>query len=164
LKIKHSILAIITIVIVFSLVGCVNSSTPNVSGNTLFNTPDKINLYVNGKQKLIVKNSDKTEQALFDRINALIDIKIPKELFVVKSAFSEDDIKEAKEYSVEFIYSSIQTQNISNENEVQIQFTKVYFPLDEKWENIALIEMNDGSYIPIELMEDLDTFVKAAVQ
>ncbi|MBZ9626235.1 hypothetical protein G9F71_025865 [Clostridium sp. FP2] len=160
MKMKKSIPIILLVAIVFTFSGCKDNDN---LGSGL-NTPNKINMYVDGKQKQITKSGDKYDQTLFDRINVLVNIKIPKELSLVKSEISENDIKEVKGYAVEFVYDKPQAVTINNGNEVQVKFTKIIFSLSKKWGNIAFIQTKDNSYIPIGLNENLDYLVKSSVK
>lgn len=154
------ILIIMVVAIVFAFGGCESKSISSVS----LNPPDKINIYADGKQKQITKSGDKYDQAIFDRVNFLVNIRIPKELATVKSETSENDIREAKGYAVEFVYDKPQRLTISNGNKKQVQFTEIILPLSERWQNIAFVKIKDNLYTPIGLNENLDYLVKASAK
>lgn len=93
-KLRKSIASILLVVMVFVFSGCSNKDKETLNSdlknagqintiNNLLKTPDTINMYVDGKQKQVRKNGDKYEQTLFERINFLIDIRIPSEFFVL---------------------------------------------------------------------------------
>ncbi|MGH4118266.1 hypothetical protein [Clostridium sp.] len=157
MKIKKSIPIILLVTIVFTFSGCKNNDN---LGSGL-NTPNKINMYVDGKQKQITESGDKYDQTLFNRINTLVNIKMPQELSIVKSEISENDINDVKRYAVEFIFDKTQTININNGNKEQVEFIEIMFPLSEKWENVAFIKTNKNIYTPVGLKENLDYLVKA---
>jgi hypothetical protein len=160
IKIQKSISIILLMSITFAFSGCTNKKNMN----NILNTPDKINIYADGKQKQITKSGDKYDQTLFDRINVLVNVKIPQGLYTVKSPISEKDIKEVKGYAVEFVYDKSQTVTINNGNKVQVQFTEIIFPLSERWENTAFIKTKDNFYTSVGLKENLDYLVKLSVK
>ncbi len=137
--------------------GCNNKNTSSISLNQL----DKINMYVNGKQKQLTKNGSDHDKAIFDRINVLVNIRIPEEFSTMKGEISDKDIKEFKEYAVEFVYNNAQTVVIDNK---KVKFTEVVFPLSEKWQNTAFIKTKDNFYTGVGLKENLDSLVKASVK
>lgn len=141
MKSRNVIIGIMIILMIFALVGCKNKNTSSVS----LNPPDKINLYVDGKQRQVTKNVDKFDQTLFDRINVLINIRMPQQFFAMLGITSENDIKEAKGTSVEFVYDKAQTVAIDNN---KVQFTEIFFPLGDKWQNEAFI-MENGKLLNI---------------
>lgn len=159
MKTKNLILIFLLIAINFSFLGCNNKKVPSAT----LNTPSKINLFVNGKQKQITEGGSEFDKALFDRINTLINIRIPKEFSAMEGVMSEKDIKEVKVYAVEFIYDKLQTVTINNGNRVKVEYSEIIFPLSEKWQNTAFIVTKDNSYIPVGLKENLDHLVKASV-
>ncbi|MDF2884640.1 MAG: hypothetical protein K0R54_5209, partial [Clostridiaceae bacterium] len=112
-----------------------------------------------GKQKQLTKNGSEYDQTLFQRINVLVNIRIPQEFSTMKVEISDNDIKEFKGYAVEFVYNKIQTIAIDNK---KVQFTEVVFPLSEKWQNIAFIKMKDNFYTGVGLKENLDYLVKTS--
>lgn len=128
------------------------------------NIPDKINICAEGKEKQIVKDGDKFDQALFHRINELVQIRIPKELSVLEGEFSDKDLKEANVYAVEFIYSKPQSIVINYVRKEKIEFKEIVFPLTERWQNTAFIRKIDNSYVPVGLRENLDYLVKASIK
>lgn len=71
---------------------------------------------------------------------------------------------DARGLSVEFIYDKTQTAEINNGSNKKIQFTEIIFPLGGKWENTAFIKIEDNSYIPVGLNENLDDLVKLSVE
>lgn len=157
MKGKKVILIFLIISVIFTLTNCKNKSSTAMG----LNSPDIINMYADGKQEQITKKGDKYEQTLFDRINVLINIRMPQEFSAMLGIISDDDIKEFKGYEVEFVYNKVQTVTIDN---VKEEFTEVVFPLSEKWENTAFIKTNDNSYKGVGLKENLDHLVKAAVK
>lgn len=160
MRIKKLLSVVMIFILILTFSGCKNKSASSIS----LNTPDKINMYVDGKQKQITKSGDKYDQALFDRINALISIRMPQEFSTMEGAISENDIKEAKGYSVEFVYDKAQTVTINNGNKEKVQFLEIIFPLSEKWQNIAFIKTKDNFYSPVGLKENLDYLVKASMK
>lgn len=160
MKSRNSILVIMIILMIFTFAGCKNKNTSSVR----LNSPDKINMYADGKQKQISKSGDGYEQTLFERIKSLIDIRIPSELSVAQSVYTENDIKDIKAYSVEFVYDKPQTVTIDNGNKAQVKFTNIYFPLGGKWQNTAFIMIKDNQYTIVGLKENLDYLVKASVK
>lgn len=144
---------------IFVFPGCMNKRNLNSS----LNAPNKINMYVNGKQKQITKSGDKYDQTLFNKINVLVNIRMPQELATAKFAVSENDIKDVKGYAVELVYDKPQTLNMNNGNK-QMQFTEIIFPLSEKWENIAFVKTKENFYTPVGLNENLDYLVKSSVK
>jgi hypothetical protein len=140
---------------IFALVGYKNKNTSSVS----LNSPDKINLHVDGKQKQITKNGDKFDQTLFDRIKVLINIRMPQQFSAALCITTQDDIKEAKENSVEFVYDKAQTVAINNN---KVQFTEIFFPLSDKWKNAAFIMENGKLRNIVGIKENLDYLVKVS--
>lgn len=155
---RKFIVFILMFVMIFALQGCKDKFSGSLG------VPDKINVYVDGKQKQILKNGDKFDHILFARINELIDIRIPKDLSTLKTVISDNDITEVKGFAVEFIYNKPQSININNGQKEEVEFTEVFFPLTERWQNAAFIKQNDNTYIPVGLRENLDYLVKAAVK
>jgi hypothetical protein len=155
MKIKNLVSAIMLFVIIFAFLSCKSKNISSIS----LNQPDKINMYVNGKQKQITKNGSEYDQTLFQRINVLVNIRIPQEFSTMKVEISDNDIKEFKGYAVEFVYNKIQTIAIDNK---KVQFTEVVFPLSEKWQNTAFIKTKDNSYMGVGLKENLDYLVKTS--
>lgn len=156
MKIKNPILIILLFVTIFALSGCkINNSIPSIN----LNQPDKINMYVDGKQNQLTKNGNEHNKTIFDRINVLVNIRIPQEFSTMKGKISDNDVKEFKRYSVEFIYNKVQTVTIDNK---KVQFTEVVFPLSEKWQNKAFIKNKDNIYIGVGIKENLDYLVKTS--
>jgi len=153
---KKSISIILLLVVVFALSGCGDKYSGSL------NPPDKINLYVNGNHKQITKNGEEVDQTLFNRINELVEVRIPKDFSTIQSALTDNDIKEVKGYAVEFIYNKPQSITIEYGEKKKIEFTEIVFPLTDKWQNIAFIKEKD-SYTPIGLRENLDHLVKASL-
>lgn len=160
MKIKESILIILVAAIVFIFLGCTNNSVSGIS----LNAPDKINIYANGGQKQITKIGDKYDQTLFNRINVLVNIRLPKEFSIMQGIISQKDIEEAKKYAVEFVYDKTQMVTIDNGNKEKIQFTEILFPLNGTRKNIAFLKTKDNNYIGVGLKENLDYLVKASVR
>lgn len=160
MKIKKFISIILVVAIVFTFSGCKNKSVSGIS----LNAPDKINMYANGGQKQITKAGDKYDQTLFDRINVLVNIRMPQEFSIMEGIISENDIEEAKRYAVEFVYDKTQTVTIYNGNKEKVEFTEILFPLSGVHENIAFIKTKDNHYIGVGLKENLDYLVKASVK
>lgn len=158
MKIRKSVIIILIVTIILSFFWYQNKYNYSIN----LKTPNKINLYVDGKQKQITKSGDKYDQTFFDRINVLVNIRMPQEFSPMKGPVSESDIKEVKGYAVEFVYDKTQTVAINNGNMGKIQFTEIIFPLSEKWQNIALIRGKNNSYTPVVLKENLDYLVKSS--
>lgn len=156
MKPRNFILTIMMIVMIFTFAGCKNKNT----SSDKLNPPDKINMYADGEQKQITKKGDKFDQTLFDRINVLIDIRLPQELSTMNGVISDSDVKEFKGYAVEFVYNEMQTVTIDNK---KVQFTEIVFPLSEKWQNSAFIRTKDNIYTGVGLKENLDYLVKASM-
>lgn len=116
-------------------------------------------MYVDGKQNQLIKNGNEHNKTIFDRINVLVNIRIPQEFSTMKGKISDNDVKEFKRYSVEFIYNKVQTVTIDNK---KVQFTEVVFPLSEKWQNKAFIKNKDNIYIGVGIKENLDYLVKTS--
>ncbi|QAT40952.1 hypothetical protein [Clostridium sp. JN-9] len=157
MKIKSLVLVIILFVGTLAFSGCKNKNISSIN----LNQPDKINMYVSGKQKQLTRNGSDHDKAIFDRINVLVNIRIPEELSAMKGEISDNDIKEFKGYAVEFVYKNVQTVVIDNK---KVQFTEVVFPLSEKWQNTAFIKAKDNFYTGVGLKENLDSLVKASVK
>jgi predicted small lipoprotein YifL len=158
MHVKKYIAIILILVLLFTLAGCKDKFSGSLS------IPDKINIYSDGKQKQISKNGDKFDRTLFNRINELVDIKIPKDLSTLKCIISDNDLKEVKGFAVEFIYSRPQSVTINYGKKEKIEFTEIVFPLTEKWQNAAFIKKKDSTYVPVGLRENLDYLVKAAIK
>lgn len=157
MQIKKTVSIILLLVMIFSLSGCREKFSSSL------NTPDKINIYTEGKQKQITKNGDEFEQILFDRITELVNIKVPKDWSAIKSTISDNDLKEVKAHAVEFIYNKPQSTTINYGKKEKIEFTEVVFPLSEKWENTAFIKKEDNTYVPVGVRENLDYLVKDSI-
>lgn len=157
MKIRNSILTVIIIVIVFTFAGCTNKKAISVS----LNTPDKINMYADGKQNQITKNGSDYDKTIFDRINLLVNVRMPKDFSAMEGGISDNDIKDFKGYAVEFVYDKVQTTTIDNR---KVKFNEIIFPLGEKWHNTAFIKTTDNFYNGVGIKEDLDYLVKAAVK
>jgi hypothetical protein len=129
--------------------------------NNNFDIPEKININLNGKQKQITKSSNNYDQALFNKINILVN-KVLQNLHTTQSAISENDVKEAKEYGVELVYDKLQTATIGigSGEEKQIKFTEIVFPLSERWQKVAFFKIEDNFYVPIGLNEDLEYLIE----
>lgn len=155
MKFRNAILDIMIILMIFTLVGCKNKKIPSVS----LNSPDEINLYVDGKQKQVTKDGDKFDQTLFDRINALINIRMPQQFDAILGIITDNDIKEAKKNSVEFVYDKSQTVEIDNN---KVKFTEIFFPLSDKWQNEAFILEKGKILNVVGIEENLDYFVKSS--
>lgn len=82
MKIRNWSLLFIVVSIVFAFTGCKRTSSVSL------NVPDKINMYADSKQRQIAKNGSEYEETLFNRINALTNIRLPRELGIVKSEIS----------------------------------------------------------------------------
>lgn len=175
MKFRKQIVTVLLIATIFTISGCKNKDKDTLSSdlknseqtnaiNNLLKTPNKINMYADGKQKQITKSGDMYEQTLFERIKFLIDIKIPPEFSVSKGIYTETDIKDVKAYSVEFVYDKPQTVTINNGNKTQVEFTNIYFPLGDKWQNTAFIMTKDNQYTLVGLKENLDYLIKASVK
>lgn len=159
LKIKKLLSIVMIFVIIMTFSGCMNKSTPSIS----LKSPDKINMYADGKHKQITKSGDKFDRTLFDRINVLINIRMPQEFSTALSVISENDITDAKKNAVEFIYDKPQITTINNGKSEKVQFSEIIFPLSGDWQNTAFIKTKDNSYIPVDLKENLDYLVKASM-
>lgn len=175
MRLKKTMAAILVVAAVLTLGGCksrdkealntsLKDSEKNSAVNNLLKTPDKINMNADGKQKQLSKSGDAFEQTLFDRIKFLIDVRLPSELSVMQGAYSDNDIKEVKSFSVEFIYDKPQTITINNGNKTEIEFTSIYFPLGTKWQNTAFIKTKSNYYTPVGIKENLDYLIKASVK
>lgn len=167
MQLKKILPIVLLIVLIFTLSACNGKFSRGVNTSDTFssnlNTPDKINIYAEGKVKQITKNGDKFEQVLFDRINELVNIKIPKDFSTALLSLSDRDLKEIKSYTVEFIYNKPQSTTIDYGKKEMIQFTEIIFPLTEKWENTALIKKKNNTYIPVGLRENLDYLVRSSI-
>lgn len=155
MKFRNAIIGIVIILMIFTLMGCKNKNSSSVS----LNSPDKINLYVDGNQKQVTKNGDKLNQTLFHRINALINIRMPQQFSAMLGIITQNDINEAKKNSVEFVYDKSQTVTIDNN---KVQFTEIFFPLGDKWQNEAFIMTNGTLCNIVGIKENLDYLVKAS--
>lgn len=167
MQVKRLTVLILLMVLVFVLSGCTQKYSSSSDTQDQFsgklNIPDKIIIYAEGKQKQITKNSDKFEQVLFDRINQLVEIRIPKHFSTARCEISDADLKEVHSYAVEFVYNKPQNTTINNGKAEKIEFTEILFPLSKKWENITFIKQKDNYAIPVGLHENLDYLVKASI-
>lgn len=157
MKIRNSILAVIIIAIVFAFAGCTNKNATSVR----LNEPDKINMYLDGKQKQVIKNGSDYDRTLFDRVNFLVNIRMPQNFSAMKGEISDKDIKDFKGYAVEFVYDKVQTTTIDNR---RVKFNEVVFPLGERWRNMAFIKTKENFYEGVGIKENLDYLVKASVK
>ncbi len=155
MKIKNLILTVIIIIVVFAV--CAKKNTTSVS----LNTPDKINMYADGKQKQVTKSGSDYDKTLFNRVIALVNIRMPQNFSAMKSEISEKDIKEFKGYAVEFVYDKMQTTTIDNK---EVKFNEVIFPLGERWQYTAFIKIKDNFYTGVGINANLDYLVKAEVK
>lgn len=157
MKIKNSILMVIIIVIVCAFAGCSNKNAATVN----LNAPDKINMHANGKQKQVTKNGSDYDKTLFERVNFLVNARMPQKFSAMKGEISDKDIKEFKEYAVEFIYDKVQTATIDSRD---IKFNEIIFPLGERWQNTAFIKITDNFYEGVQIKENLNYLVKVSVK
>lgn len=123
--------------------------------------PNKINLIMKGKQNLIYID-DKHNQALIKKVNELIIYDIPDTLGL-DSPVDKNDVKEIEEYAVEYLYDKPQSISVNDHDIKQVQFIKMIFPLDKKWENQVYIKTKDDLYYFIGNRPDLGSLVRSAV-
>lgn len=157
MKIKSLILTIIIVGIVFTFSNCANKNVTSIS----LNIPDKINMYADGKQKQITKSGSEFDKTLLNRVTDLVNVRMPQNFSAMKSEISDTDIKEFKEYAVEFLYDKVQTTTVDNR---EVKFYEVVFPLGERWQNTALIKTTNNIYEGVGIKEDLNYLVKAAIK
>lgn len=112
-------IVLLSILLIVSLIYGWNEYNLNNESNTL-KTPSKINLYYNGEQKEIVRNTNKGSQDVFKDIYELMVFQMPKIIGVDNSCIiSDTEVEEIKVYAVEFIYNKPQKTTVNNAGNVK---------------------------------------------
>jgi hypothetical protein len=159
LKLLTSIILLIAIAFTFTVYKNKKDSYSSLS------TPDRINIYADGRQKQIIR-SDKNDQVLFNIIYNSVEVKSKGGLSGMLGFYTGNDIKEIKGYGIEFVYNKPQTITVKSGKQ-QIQFTEVNFPLSERWKNSVFFKGVDNFYHPmgpITLDNNLDALIKSSVE
>jgi hypothetical protein len=146
---------IISIILIIGLlVVLVSFKWHNYARNSGYiNTPNVIYLYYNGEQKQIVKNSgirDGNGEDYFKVICELIVFKMPDKVGVDNSSFlseTSNEIKEAKEDAVGFIYNKPKKITLNNGILKQAQYKEILVVLNGKFKDNVYIKTKDNSYL-----------------
>ncbi len=154
------VLPIILLVVIISALISYRLFHVNIWNNGLA-APYKINLNVQGKQNQIFID-DKHSQSLIRELNKLIVFDMPDTLGLDSPAV-KNDVESIEEFAVEYVYEKPQSISVNNPEIKQVQFIKMIFPLDKKWENQVYIKTEDDLYYFIGNRPDLDALVKSAV-
>jgi hypothetical protein len=123
--------------------------------------PNKIILNMQGKQNSIYID-DKYSQSLIKKLNKLIVFDMPDTLGLDSPAV-KNDVMSIEEFAVEYVYDKPQSIPVNNPDIKQVQFIKMIFPLDKKWENQVYIRTKDDLYYFIGNRPDLGSLVRSAV-
>lgn len=154
------IILLAILLIVFMIYGW-NEYHLNNESNTL-KPPSKINLYYNGEQKEIVRNTNKGGQDVFKDIYELMVFQMPKIIGVDNSCkISNTEVEKIKAYAVEFIYNKPQKTTVNNAGNVnQIQYTEMLFSIGEQHEDNVYIKTIDNSYLFVGTRPNIKYLVK----
>jgi hypothetical protein len=163
MKIKRTNTIILIIVLLFAFVLYKGYNYTRDTG--FINSPNKINLYYNGNTKQIVKNSGITtsnSNDLFEVICKSIIFKMPDVVPANSLSETSNDIKEAKQYAVGFIYDKPQKLTISNNGDKeQVQYTEILFPLTEGL--LVYVKLKNNSYLFVGVRDDISDLVRKAL-
>ncbi len=123
--------------------------------------PNAINLYYNGEEKQILKNSglqDWNGEDLFKTICKSVIFKMPDEISAENSSFlseTSDEIMEAKKDAVGFYYNKPKKISAYNGALRQIQYTEILVVLNGEYRDNIYIRMKDKSYLFIGARNNL---------
>ncbi|HLU22553.1 hypothetical protein [Lederbergia graminis] len=154
---------VIPLLIICLLVAVILLFVKRDENNSLLEKASIIHLYKDGETAVIYKNVEGYSE-MYNRITDLIVVDFP-DIYGAQPYLSEDEFKDIKSFSIEYVLDEVQTIQLQNENKVSdIDITSVIFPLDEKWEHHMYFKTEDNKYFFVDVREDLPLLVDQLIR